>query len=378
MDLGALSETIDELVGADPASFADGESMEILQRQLARLEAFVTSAAAEFDASGAWALDGARTASAWLATRCRLPKAQARRLIRRGRALRHLPACQQAWTEGAITAAHLDTVSAARRPATEEALARDEQMLVDQAGTLGFESFARALSYWDQLADPDGAEVDDEQRRDRRDVYLEASFGGLWLGQMTLDPINGAIVADELGRLERELFEADWAEATTALGRDPLVTELPRTSGQRRADALVEMATRSQTAPPDGRRPAPLFSVLVDYPTLGGRVCELAQGTVVSPGALLPWLDRAHVERVVFRPDCRIEVSATARLFTGATRRAIEVRDRECTHPYCDRPAAECQADHIVPWTADGPTTQENGRLLCPFHNRLRNQRPPP
>ena len=25
-----------------------------------------------------------------------------------------------------------------------------------------------------------------------------------------------------------------------------------------------------------------------------------------------------------------------------------------------------------------GPTTQENGRLLCPFHNRLRNQRPPP
>jgi hypothetical protein len=86
------------------------------------------------------------------------------------------------------------------------------------------------------------------------------------------------------------------------------------------------------------------------------------------------------VERVVFGPDRRIEVSATARLFSGATRRAIELRDRACTHPYCDRPAAECQADHVVPWIAGGPTTQENGRLLCPFHNRLRNKppRPPP
>ncbi|MGH9080415.1 MAG: HNH endonuclease signature motif containing protein [Acidimicrobiales bacterium] len=53
------------------------------------------------------------------------------------------------------------------------------------------------------------------------------------------------------------------------------------------------------------------------------------------------------------------------------------MRDRECTHPYCDRPAADCQVDHIVPYTAGGPTTQANGRMLCAFHNRLRNQRPP-
>jgi hypothetical protein len=378
MDLGALSAAIDELVDADPASFADGESMETLQRQLARLDAVTTTATAAFDESGLWGLDGAYSAAAWLATRCRLPRGQARRLVRRGRALRHLPVCGKAWADGAVTAAHLDTLSAARRRSTEEALARDEQLLVDQAATLRYESFTRAVAYWEQLADPDGVEVGDEQRRDRRDVYLARSFGGLWLGQMTLDPISGTIVADELERLERDLFEADWAEARTALDREPTAADLARTSGQRRADALVEMATRSATAPPDGRRPAPLFSVLVDYPTLQARVCELAQGTVISPGALLPWLDRAHVERAVFRPDRRVEVSATARLFTGATRRAIELRDRECTHPYCDRPAAECQADHIVPYTEGGPTIQENGRLLCAFHHRLRNARPPP
>ena len=126
-------------------------------------------------------------------------------------------------------------------------------------------------------------------------MYLEASFAGRWLGKITLDPIAGAIVGGELERLEGELFEADWAEARTELGRDPAVGELGRTPGQRRADALVEMATRSRTAPEGGRRPAPLFSVLVDYPTLAGRVCELAQGMAVTPGSLLPWLDAALV-----------------------------------------------------------------------------------
>jgi 5-methylcytosine-specific restriction endonuclease McrA len=104
----------------------------------------------------------------------------------------------------------------------------------------------------------------------------------------------------------------------------------------------------------------------------------LPQGTVLSPGALLPWLDEAYLERAVFTPEGRVECSATPRVFTGATRRAIELRDRECTHPYCDTPATECQADHIVPYVEGGSKTQENGRLLCGFHNRLRNGRPPP
>src|SRR5581483_3979304 len=108
--------------------------------------------------------------------------------------------------------------------------------------------------------------------------YLEQSFGGMWLGSMTLDPIGGAIVSGELGRLEAELFEAERSEAKARLGRDPLTGELERTPGQRRADALVEMAARSKTAPANGHRPAPLFSVLVDFPTLSGRICELAQG----------------------------------------------------------------------------------------------------
>jgi len=375
VELDVLTEAIDRLSGADPSAYADAESIELILKDLARLDAFATRATAAFDTAGNWVPSGARNAVAWLTARCRLPKSSARRLVRRGREIRHLPVVDEAWSSGAIAAPQVDVLAGLRSDATEEALARDEEMLVDHASTLPYQAFVRTAAYWAQLADPDGAEKDDQLRRAARDVYLERSYGGMWLGQMTLDPISGAIVGGELDRLEQVMFATDWAKAKGATGREPVLSDLARTPGQRRADALVEMATRSRMVAEGARRKGPLFSVLVDYKTTD-RVCELANGTVLAPGALLPWLTEAHLERVVFLPSRRVEVSEKARLFTGATRRSIEIRDRECTHPYCDVEASKCQVDHIIPYPAGGLTTQENGRLLCGFHNRQRNGRP--
>jgi hypothetical protein len=378
MELEALTESIDALQTVGPSAFADGESIVTLERLLARMESFVTTAVAEFDLWGEYAADGARTTATWLSTRCRLSGAEARRQVRRGRRLSHLPRCAAAWARGELTSAQVDVMIGLSRPVTEEALSRDEEHLVGEACTLRHDQFVRVAAYWEQLADPDGVEADALAQVDRRDVYLAQSLNQMWLGGMTLDPASGAAVAQELNRLEHFLFEADWARAKEALGREPRLDDLARTSAQRRSDALVEMAARSKTAPADGRRPAPLFTVLVGYETLHGRILELAGGGVLTPGSLLPWLDEAYLERAVFQPGGRVEVGATARLFTGATRRAIELRDRGCTHPYCDQRVEDCEVDHIVPYADGGPTTQENGRLLCGFHNRLRSHPPPP
>jgi uncharacterized protein DUF222/HNH endonuclease len=383
VELDDFAEALSALVSSGAEHYGDGASIEVLHHELARFEAFVTEATAAFEASEEWAADGAKTASAWIAARCRVPRGAARKRTRLGRTLRHLPHCAEAWREGRIGADQARAIASARRHRTEASMARDEEMLVAQASQMGFEDFYRALSYWKQLADPEGADAADEDRKAARNVYLEASFSGMWLGQMTLDPISGSVVSGELNRLEHELFEADCAEARELLGRTPRIDELARDGGQRRADALVEMATRSRSAPADGIRPAPLFSVLVGYETLHGRICELENGTVVAPSALQPWMDAAYFERAIFSLGTRVDVSVRARLFSGGTRRAIELRDRICTHPYCYEPAETCEADHIQPYAQGGQTTQENGRLLCGFHNRLRNQRerrerPPP
>jgi hypothetical protein len=386
MELENFAGALEALVASGAANYGDCASMEELHLLQSRLDSFVTEATAAFEAGEEWAADGAKTAASWLATRCRVPRAAAKRRVRLGRTLRHLPEVAGAWRDGAIGGAQAQAIASARRHRTESSMARDEEMLVAQATELGFEDFYRALSYWKQLADPEGAEASEEERKAARNVYLETSLSGMWLGQMTLDPISGSIVSSELNRLEHDLFEADCAQAKERLGRTARLDELARTSGQRRADALVEMATRSRIAPAEGIRPAPLFSVLVGYETMHGRICELENATVLAPSALDPWMDSAYFERAIFSLGNRIDVSVRSRFFTGGTRRAIELRDRICTHPYCYEPAESCQGDHIETYAAGGLTTQDNGRLLCGFHNRLRNQeehpiqrqRPPP
>ncbi len=377
-ELEAFAAALDALVASGASAHADCASIETLHRLQSRFDCFVTEATAAFEVGQEWAADGAKSAPAWISTRCRVPRSAARRRVGLGRSLRHLPECARAWREGTIGTDQVRAIASARHRRTEASMTRDEPMLVAQAEQMGFEDFYRALSYWKQLADPDGADDADEVRRAARNVYLEPSVDGMFLGQITLDPIAGSIVANELNRLEHELFEADCAEARERVGHTPRLDELARTSGQRRADALVEMATRSRTAPVDGIRPAPLFSILVGFETLHGRICELENGTVLPPSALEPWMDSAYFERALFSLGGRVDVSARSRFFIGGTRRAIELRDRMCTHPYCYEPAENCQADHIEPYSQGGATTQENGRLLCGFHNRLRNQRPPP
>jgi hypothetical protein len=379
-----IGTMIDELVNAistlsdvEIASLADSDTIVELHRQLARLEAITTRATARWDADQRWADDGARSPSSWIAHRCHIPSSIARRRVRLGRELRHLPRLEEAWSSGDLSEPHVAAMVARRTPATAEAMERDEAMLVDHASRLTFREFSRALAYWHQFADPDGVEVDAAKLHDDRRLSISQTFENAWVGDFVLDPIGGSAMSAALRAIEQELFEHDWAAARARLGRDPVLADLPRSPAQRRADALVEMATRAMTAPRDGRRPEPLFTVLVDYETLAGRICELADRTTVTPGSLVPWLDRAWVERIVFDGPSRVvDVGVRRRLFTGAIRRAIEVRDRECYHELCDEPAHRCQVDHIDPHAWGGLTEQDNGRLACAYHNRLRNRRP--
>jgi Domain of unknown function (DUF222)/HNH endonuclease len=373
-----LSEGIKDVIETDPSLRCDSESIVFFQRLRSQLDYAISTSAESFDQWGPWLSSGAQTSTAWVDTTCHIPKKEAKAQLRRGRALPGLPLVAEAWAAGDIGAAQVDVFLGLKRPVTEEALCRDEAILVDLARTMKFAEFATAANYWEQHADQDGSDEAAEARKAQRDVYLAPSLNGTFLGKMNLDPIGGSIVYNELKRIEDELFKADWAEAKERLGREPHADELARTPAQRRADALVEMAARSAALPDGARLLEPLFTVVIDYPTLEGLFCQLDPGPVITPGSLVPWMTRANFERIVFAPKKRIECSVTSRFFTGATRRALEVRDRQCQHEYCDLPAEYCEIDHIVPYSEGGLTEQENGQVLCSFHNKQRYERPPP
>jgi uncharacterized protein DUF222/HNH endonuclease len=377
MAFEALTKAIDELAEADPTTLADAEAIELLHRNFTRLDAVLTKASAAFDASGNWRPSGAPSAAHYIAYRCNAAIESSKRRMRLGRALRHMPATDAAWTAGQISADHARAMAAARTGATEEAFARDEEQIVGWARSRTLGGFYRDLKWWSYRQDPDGAEDDAEVKKAKRKVHLSQSWQDLWFGDLTLDPIAGTVVSNELKRLEKIEFDIDWAEAKARLGTEYISgSDLRRTPAQRRADALVEMATRSGAMPPGARKPEPLFTVLVGWETFAGPICNLASGHFVTPGSLVEWLPKAWLERVVFSSPSRvIDVGTSRRLFEGATRKAVLTRDQQCFHEYCDTPAEECQADHIIPWAMGGPTEQANGRAACGFHNRQRHRR---
>jgi hypothetical protein len=371
--LADLHGVLDRLVEADPAALADGEAVVTLHRSLARLDAVTIRADSAFDRSGAWKDDGARGAASWLAAECSLPEGTARRRVQVGRALPHLRVAEEAWLAGEVSSSAVELLARARTERTAERLAADEADLVGHARTLHPRTFARVVAYWRQLADVDGTEDEAEARHAARRVHLSSSLDGQWFLDGVLDPVGGEIVATALARADDELFQADWAVAKATKGDLPTVEDLARTPAQRRADALVEVCRRSGAVPAGAKPPRPLFTVHVDHGTLG-RICELARSrTVVAPGALVPWLADAEVQRVVFDgKDRPLAVGSRRRFFTGADRTAVEARDLECFSPFCAVPAEDCEVDHMVPFAEGGPTVVDNGRLACGFHNRSR------
>jgi hypothetical protein len=190
-------------------------------------------------------------------------------------------------------------------------------------------------------------------------VFASRSFEGRLVIDGELDPIGAEIIDNELRRLTEQLRRSDKAAGIT------------RSPAQRRARALIEMATRSATAPANGRRPRPLFTVTVGNDTMA-RLCSLASGTLLSSGDLVPFLDTAMLETVVFADRTTLVSVSRQRTFRSVIRRAIQVRDQHCQHPSgCDIPADQCDIDHIVPYSQGGRTSQFGGTLGCNAHNRV-------
>jgi hypothetical protein len=372
-----LSRALDGLLEVDPASLSDdelGDAVVDVRRLEARLAAATARLTAEFDGRRTWAVDGSRACAPWLAHRLQLPVGHMRDEVRLARRLRSMPETSDGLASGDIGVAHAHRLASLNAGRTAHAFPEAEGWLVGKARAERWVDFCRITDYWRQVVDPNGVEQDAATDEELRRVHLSEGWRGTGILDGLLTPLGRATMASALDQIEQELFDADWSEVRAEHGDAACLGNIRRTPAQRRHDALVELATRAMTAPADGRRPRPLVSVLVGYETFAGRVCELADGTVITPGTVASMLDQVDIERAVFDGPSRVLDLGRARSFVGAARRALELRDRQCTHITCDVPARRCQGDHIVAWSEGGITTPDNGQLRCGYHNRWRCQ----
>ena len=65
-----------------------------------------------------------------------------------------------------------------------------------------------------------------------------------------------------------------------------------------------------------------------------------------------------------------IDLGRAKRLFSPAQRKALLIRDQTCRAEGCDTPGTWCDAHHLDPWSAGGPTDLTNAVLLCSHHHR--------
>ncbi len=193
----------------------------------------------------------------------------------RARDLVKMPVTEAAYQAGEIYGPHVDLVASCDRQWRNATFTDAEELLVNLCRTPFFGVASRGIDYWKQCADLDAADRDADTVRAGRHLSASVTFNGTVAIDGVLDPLGGETFKTELDRLCEQLRLEDLRDG------------VERTVTQRRADALVEMAMRSATAPADGLRPRPLLSVTIGIDPFN-HLCQTAAGTVIAPGLAHP------------------------------------------------------------------------------------------
>lgn len=361
-----LHVLLDEMVDEDAAVLTDHELTERVlgvARARCRLEYVHLETLSVWDSRGVYADDGSRSGASRIAAQTGFSRSEAAAAIRRARRLRSLPATAEAISAGVLDPRCAELLSEASTIELDVPFTEVEPILVEACATVGFDEAKAVISRWVRAHDRAGDEERERRSHDRRHLSIAETLEGQVHINGLLPAVAGREFAAEVRRLEKQLRDDD--RRTGSL----------RTAQQRRADALALMARRSATLDIDetvaGRSPRVLLSVVVGLNTVES-LCETLAGSPLPTGELVPLLERADIERLVFDgPDTVVTVSRQ-RTFTGALRRAIEVRDGRCTHPsVCDTPAEHCDGGHVIDAARGGPTSQANGGMECEPHNRI-------
>src|SRR5688572_28613597 len=207
--LGQAATVLDALASLDLDVMAGDDLTEAvlrLQELRGALDVAEARVLARWDSLGEWRPSGAKTGSAWLAWKQRIPIAVARQRLRHARAVRDLPLSEEAWADGEIDRAHVTTMLEVRTARTEKAFERDHHLLVESARSVGFVTFKAHCDRWERIIDADGAKQKADDDHNARELHLSRSFRGMWFGKLTLDPIGGEIVHTTLQLIEAELF----------------------------------------------------------------------------------------------------------------------------------------------------------------------------
>jgi hypothetical protein len=366
-----LRSALDELAAVDLDGLSEDALLDLvgeLSTAANRMAAALTSAVRAAEKREAYRRDGAVSMKAWLRGSCRMAPDQATATVSTGRRLEQLPQTAAAFAAGEISAAHARVITRAMTPgrlakAAEAGidLAETDQIFAALARATAPHETARGVAAWVAGVDPDGSL--DDAADTRRRFSMASGMDGRWHLRGDLDAVGGEYLRTALAALMN--------------GDRPAGD--PRSHAERQADALIALARGALDGGslPDVRGERPHVRVTIDWFALCAErgAPGVAGGSLGWAGPINPETARrlacdAAVARVITGPDgLPLDVGRAQRTSTAAIRRALEVRDGHCVFAGCDMPPEWCDVHHVVHWAHGGPTSCDNGALLCERHH---------
>lgn len=311
----------------------------------------------------------ATTPEGFLRTACLVDAGQARRDVAAARATAPgmtLEPFGNALARGEGSRAHLDVAvrcldaipeSVSSRPGASGRIVEFLQQAATDAGPVAMKQTARQLL--GRLV-PEREDRFDPDAHQRRFLDLHTDDTGMVVGAFQLDAVTGASLRTALDHHGAPTVGADGEPDT-------------RTARQRRADGLGHVCETALGVATPRRGERPRIVVHATMAQLAGTSAGLAfleNGDPLSTAATGRLACDAVIQRVV-EGACAgpLDLGRASRLVTLAQRRALEARDTGCVIPGCGAQASWCDAHHLVPWSAGGPTDLDNLCLLCPGHH---------
>jgi hypothetical protein len=150
----------------------------------------------------------------------------------------------------------------------------------------------------------------------------------------------------------------------------------PRSAGQRRHDALLDalkMLERSAQLPDAGGLTTTviLTADATDWAKSTGTVTT-GHGVTLATETAKTWVDgETRVLGLALDRFKAVQAYTNcSRVFTEHQRLQLIARDKGCSFPGCDAPPLQTQSHHLTEHGAGGPTSINNGCLLCAYHHR--------
>lgn len=220
------------------------------------------------------------------------------------------------------------------------------------------------------------AEKVSEELQHRRVEFFEEQNGMMEI-HIFVNSVEGQAIKLAIEAAVRK-SDVSATENLPIIGATPI--EVARGIDQRRADAVVEMATHFLSAIDGEYEPQGIkttVNVTVDLDTLVGlqnNPAKLDDGTVIPPFIVRELARDAKWRRFVTEPLTGelLDLGRETYVPNQALRNFIISRDRTCRFPGCRQPARIGDIDHVQSWDTGGETKPENLVALCRRHHVLK------